>query len=50
MQLEGLAKLDILDTKRFYEEAMLIKKFRHPHVTQLYAVSTQEEPVYIILL
>ena len=41
-------KLDILDTKKFYEEAMLMKKFRHPHVTQVYAVCTQEEPIYII--
>ena len=41
-------KPDILDTKKFYEEAMLMKKFRHSHVTQVYAVCTQEEPIYII--
>ena len=32
----------------FLEEAALIKKFRHPNLIQLYAVCTQEEPIYII--
>ena len=32
----------------FLEEAALMKKFRHPNLIQLYAVCTQEEPIYII--
>ena len=32
----------------FLEEAGLMKKFRHPNLIQLYAVCTQEEPIYII--
>ena len=32
----------------FLEEAALMKKLRHPYLIQLYAVCTQEEPIYII--
>ena len=32
----------------FLEEAALMKKLRHPKLIQLYAVCTQEEPIYII--
>ena len=33
----------------FLEEAALMKKLRHPKLIQLYAVCTQEEPIYIIM-
>ena len=32
----------------FLKEAALMKKLRHPKVIQLYAVCTQEEPIYMI--
>ena len=32
----------------FLEEAQILKKLRHPKLIQLYAVCTQEEPIYII--
>ena len=32
----------------FLEEAQLMKRLRHPKLIQLYAVCTQEEPIYII--
>ena len=32
----------------FLEEAQLMKMLRHPKLIQLYAVCTQEEPIYII--
>ena len=37
-----------MDTKEFFEEAVLMKKLKHPKVIRLYAVCTQEEPIYII--
>ena len=37
-----------MDAHAFLEEAAILKKLRHPNLIQLYAVCTQEEPVYII--
>ena len=37
-----------METSEFLEEAEVMKKFRHPNITQLYAVCTKEEPIYII--
>ena len=41
-------KPGVMDTKKFFEEAVLMKKLKHPKVIQLYAVCTKEEPIYII--
>ena len=41
-------KPDTISTSEFLEEAVLMKKLRHPKLIQLYAVCTQEEPIYII--
>jgi fyn-related kinase len=32
----------------FLAEAMLMKKLKHPKLIQLYALCTQEEPIYIV--
>lgn len=32
----------------FLQEAAIMKKLQHPRLIQLYAVCTQEEPIYII--
>lgn len=37
-----------MNPKDFLEEAQILKQLRHPKLLQLYAVSTQEEPFYII--
>ena len=37
-----------MGASEFLEEAALMKKFRHQNLVQLYAVCTQEEPIYII--
>ena len=37
-----------IDVNAFFEEAALMKKLRHPKLIQLYAVCTQEKPIYII--
>ena len=37
-----------MDPKDFLTEAQIMKKLRHPKLTQLYAVCTLEEPIYII--
>ena len=37
-----------IDAREFLEEAAVMKKLRHPKLIQLYAVCTQEEPIYII--
>ena len=37
-----------MDACEFLEEAALMKRLKHPKVVQLYAVCTQEEPIYII--
>lgn len=36
------------DFKDFLAEAKIMKKLRHPKVIQLIAVSTQDEPIYIV--
>ena len=41
-------KPGIMDAREFLEEAAMMKKLRHPKLIQLYAVCTQEEPIYII--
>ena len=42
-------KPGIISANEFSQEAALIKQLRHPRVVQLYAVCTQEEPIYIII-
>jgi len=37
-----------MGVSEFLEEAALMKQLRHPKLIQLYAVCTQEEPIYII--
>ena len=37
-----------IDVNAFFEEVALMKKLRHPKIIQLYAVCTQEEPIYVI--
>lgn len=32
----------------FVKEAQVMKKIHHPHLLQLYAVCTLEEPIYIV--
>ena len=41
-------KPGIVDSKEFFEEAVLMKKLKHPKVIRLYAVCTKKEPIYII--
>jgi len=37
-----------MDPKDFLAEAQIMKKLRHPKLIQLYAVCTQDEPIYIV--
>jgi fyn-related kinase len=37
-----------ITTNDFLAEAQIMKKLRHPKLIQLYAVCTQDEPIYII--
>ena len=37
-----------MDPKDFLAEAQIMKKLRHPKLIQLYAVCTQDEPIFII--
>ena len=37
-----------MSAHEFLEEAQLLKRLRHPKLIQLYALCTQEEPIYII--
>jgi len=37
-----------MDPKDFLAEAQIMKKLRHLKLIQLYAVCTQDEPIYII--
>lgn len=37
-----------MDPKDFLAEAQIMKKLRHQKLIQLYAVCTQDEPIYII--
>ena len=41
-------KPGIMDTKEFFDEALIMKRLKHSKVIRLYAVCTQEKPVYII--
>lgn len=37
-----------MDPKDFLAEAQIMKKLRHQKLIQLYAVCTQDEPIFII--
>lgn len=37
-----------MDPKDFLAEAYIMKKLRHPKLIQLYAICTQDEPIYIV--
>jgi serine/threonine protein kinase len=37
-----------MDAKDFLAEAQIMKRLRHPKLLQLYAVCTQDEPMYIV--
>lgn len=37
-----------MDAKDFLAEAQIMKKLRHPKLIQLYAVCTQDEPIFIV--
>ena len=37
-----------MDAKDFLAEAQIMKKLRHLKLIQLYAVCTQDEPIYIV--
>lgn len=43
-----LCILGTMDPKDFLAEAQIMKKLRHPKLIQLYAVCTQDEPIYIV--
>ena len=43
-----ILKPSTMDSKEFFEEAVFMKKLKHPKVIRLYAVCTKEEPIYII--
>ncbi len=40
--------LGTMDPKDFLAEAQIMKKLRHQKLIQLYAVCTQDEPIYIV--
>lgn len=37
-----------MEVDKFLEEAMIMKKLRHPKLVTLYAVCSNEEPIYIV--
>jgi len=37
-----------MTVEKFLEEAEVMKKLRHPRLVTLYAVCTQEQPIYIV--
>ena len=37
-----------MDPKDFLAEAQIMKKLRHGKLIQLYAVCTEDEPIYIV--
>jgi len=43
-----LALVGTMDPKDFLAEAQIMKKLRHSKLIQLYAVCTQDEPIYIV--
>jgi len=40
--------LGTMDPKDFLAEAQIMKKLRHTKLIQLYAVCTEDEPIYIV--
>jgi len=43
-----LLLLGTMDPKDFLAEAHIMKALRHPKLIQLYAVCTEDEPIYIV--
>jgi len=43
-----LTDVGTMDPKDFLAEAQIMKKLRHRKLIQLYAVCTQDEPIYIV--
>ena len=43
-----LTVVGTMDPKDFLAEAQIMKKLRHRKLIQLYAVCTQDEPIYIV--
>ena len=37
-----------MEPAKFLEEATIMKQLQHPKLIRLYAVCTQEEPIYIV--
>lgn len=37
-----------MEVEKFLEEAMIMKKLRHPKLVTLFAVCSSEEPIYIV--
>jgi len=48
LTLVGRVVTGTMDPKDFLAEAQIMKKLRHPKLIQLYAVCTQDEPIYIV--
>ncbi|KAH9504581.1 Tyrosine-protein kinase Src42A [Bulinus truncatus] len=46
--IRKIAMVSTMDPKDFLAEAQIMKKLRHSKLIQLYAVCTQDEPIYII--
>ena len=43
-----ILKPGLMGKTEFLEEVSLIKQLKHPNLVELYAVSTKEEPIYIV--
>ena len=43
-----MTALGTMDPKDFLAEAQIMKKLRHSKLIQLYAVCTEDEPIYIV--
>ena len=43
-----MLKQGVAEKERFLEEAAVMKQLRHPKLIRLYAVCTEEEPLYIV--
>jgi len=41
-------KVGTMEPLKFLEEAEIMKKLHHPKIVALYAVSSREEPIYIV--
>jgi len=46
--IDELKMLGTMDPKDFLAEAQIMKKLRHSKLIQLYAVCTEDEPIYIV--